>query len=93
MADEEADDTREMEGAKGQGDVIMAKTAGEIKIEIEIGAIASNDYSSPAQLCQVLCVDHGGAGDRSRTKRRFGNVAGATGGKRRNWNQPFSIRD
>jgi hypothetical protein len=43
MADEEADDTREKEGAKGEGDVIMAETAGEIEIEIEMGAAASND--------------------------------------------------
>jgi hypothetical protein len=43
MADEEVDDTREKEGAKGEGDVIMAETAGEIEIEIEMGAAASND--------------------------------------------------
>ena len=43
MADEEADDRREKEGAKGEGDVIMAETAGKIEIEIEMGAAASND--------------------------------------------------
>jgi hypothetical protein len=93
MANEEADDTREQEGAKGEGDLIMAETPGEIEIKIEMGAAASNDQSSPAKLCQVLCVDHGGAGDGSGTNKRFGNVAEAAGGKRRNWNQPFSIRD
>ena len=41
MADEEADDTREKEGAKGERDVMMAETAWEI--EIEMGAAASND--------------------------------------------------
>jgi hypothetical protein len=43
MADEEADDTRENDGAKGEGDVITAETTGEIEIEIEIGATTSND--------------------------------------------------
>ena len=38
-------------------------------------------------------MDHGGAGDESGTKSRFGNVAGAAGGKKRDWNQPFSIRE
>jgi len=46
MADEEADDTRETEGAKGERDEVMAETAGEI--EIEMGAASSNDKSSPA---------------------------------------------
>jgi hypothetical protein len=41
MADEEADDTREKEGAKGEVDVIMAETSAEI--EIEMGAATSND--------------------------------------------------
>jgi len=41
MADEEADDTRQQEGGKGERDGIMAETAGEI--EIEMGAAASND--------------------------------------------------
>jgi len=91
MADEEAHDTREKEGAKVEGDVTMAEPAGET--EIEMGAATSNDWSSPAQLRQVLRVEHGGVGDGSGTKSRFGNVAGATGGKRRNWNQPFSIQD
>jgi len=91
VADEEADDTRENEGAKGEGEVIMAETGGEI--EIDMGAAASNDKRSLAQLRQVLPGDHGGAEDRSETKSRYRNVAGAARGKRRNWNQPFSIRD
>jgi len=42
MADKEADDhAREKEGVKGEREVIMAETAGEI--EIDMGAVASND--------------------------------------------------
>jgi hypothetical protein len=41
MADEEADDTGEKEGAKGKGDDIMAETVGEMGIEIP--AATSND--------------------------------------------------
>jgi hypothetical protein len=36
MAIDEADDTREKGGDKGEGDLIMAKTAGEIEIEIKM---------------------------------------------------------
>jgi hypothetical protein len=43
MADEEANDRREKEGAKGEGEVIMAETMGEIEIEIEIESFAFND--------------------------------------------------
>jgi hypothetical protein len=84
MSDKEAGDTTETEGAKGEGDIIMAETAGEI--EIEMGAGASNDSSSPARLGQVKCFRHGGAGDWSGTKNRFRTVAGAAEGKRRNLN-------
>ena len=41
MANEEPYDTRQEEGVKGERDVIMAETAGQI--EIEMGAAASND--------------------------------------------------
>ena len=41
MADEEADDTMEQEGAKGKGDVIIAETTGEI--EIKLAAATWND--------------------------------------------------
>jgi hypothetical protein len=43
MADEDADDTGQKEGAKREGDVIMAKTTEEIEIEIEMGGATSND--------------------------------------------------
>jgi hypothetical protein len=43
MADEDKDDTREKDRVKGEGDVIMAKTAWEIEMEIKMGAAASND--------------------------------------------------
>jgi hypothetical protein len=67
----------------------MAKTAGEI--EIEMGAATSNVQSGPTQLRLVLCVDLGGTGDGSGTKSISGNVAGTAGGKRRNWNQAFGL--
>ena len=91
MADEMADVTTEKKVAQGERYLLMAETTWEI--EIQMGAAASNDYHSPAQLRQVLCLDHGNTGDGSGTKSRFENVAGATGGKRQNWNQPFRIRD
>jgi len=83
MADKEGGNTGEMEVAEVERDVTMSETTAEIKM----GAATSNDYSNPAQLGQVLCVDHGSAGDRSGLKGCFSTVAGAARGKRENRNQ------
>jgi len=58
--------------------MIMAKTAGEI----ELGAAASNDFSSHAQLRRILNGKHGSTGDASGTTCRCGNIAGTAGRKR-----------
>jgi len=62
-ADEEQGETREreMEGIEVEKDVTMSETTAEI----EMGAAASNNWSTPALLPQVLHLDHGSAGDGS----------------------------
>jgi len=67
------EDTREREVSEEARDVTLPKTAGETKM----AAAASNHWSNPAQLRQVLGVDHGCARDGSGTDSRYGNFAEA----------------
>jgi len=66
----EMTDVEEKEATGETEDVTMTETANttatETGTETESGAPASNDQSDPAQLHQVVRVDHRGAGDGSR---------------------------
>jgi len=89
MADEVEGDTvkMEMEGAELEKDVTMSETTTETEME----AATSNDCSTSAHLLQVLCVDHGSAGDGRGSKGRFSTFAEDAGGNRENRSQPPGV--
>ena len=89
MADEAECDTGERELASVEVEKHM--TMSETTPEIEMGAAASNDQSNQAQLCQLLCVDHGTAGDGSGSKGRSGTFPAVAVGTGENPNQPPGI--
>jgi hypothetical protein len=71
----EPGDTGEMQGADMEKQVTISMTTAEI----EMGDAASNHLSNPAQLGQVLHMDHGRAGDESGWEGRLSPVSGAAG--------------
>jgi hypothetical protein len=68
------------------------RTATDTETVIEMGVLAPNHYSDPAQLHKVIPVDHCGAGDGRRMLGGRSVLARVTKRKRRYWDQPFGIR-
>jgi len=66
-------------------------TMSETTAEIEMGAAASNYWSKPTKLRQVIRVDHGSAEDGSGSQGRLGTFAGTALGGRENRNQSPSV--
>jgi hypothetical protein len=73
MADEMVDMEKE-EAAEEARDVVMTETetatTTATETETEAGALATNDYSHPAQLRKMIRVDHCGTGEGSQTQGR-----------------------
>jgi hypothetical protein len=100
--EEMADVDEEEEEAAGEArDVTMAenetetvtRTETETETEIGTGARATEDLSDPAQQRKVIRVDHCCAGDESQTQGGRSELARASERKRRDWDQPFGIRN
>jgi len=90
----------EQEKAAGQPrDVIMTEkdtatdNATIATTQTEAVALTCNDCSDPAQLREVIRVDHCGTGDGSRTQGGRCVLATATERERRYWDKKFSIQN
>jgi len=74
MADASVEEAGEEDITMGESATATTKamvmiTATSFKYQVESGApVAANIESDPAQLCQVVWMDHGRAGNRSRTE-------------------------
>jgi hypothetical protein len=71
----------------------VSRTATDTETEIETGALATIALSDPAQLRVVIPVDYSGAADGSRMQGGRSVHARATKRNRRDWDQPFGIRN
>ena len=90
--EEKADGDQE-ESMREARDVMMseARIATTTATETEAGALATNHWNDPAQLGNVVLVDHCGAGDGRRTQGRRSVLARPTERKKEYWDQPFGI--
>jgi hypothetical protein len=92
-------DVQEDDAGGEAREVVMTETetattaATETETETEAGAMATNDWSDPAQLCKVIRVDHCGVGDGSQMQGGLYELARDIHRKRQNWDNPLGIRN